>query len=115
MLRARDLSPRAVAITGGNAMNKDGANYRIPKRDLVTVVTLLLESRRLKIPRSLPLADTLVQELHNFKVTISPLGHDAYGAGGEWREGAHDDCVLAVALAVWFGENVGDDAPLLAW
>ena len=115
MLRARDLSPRAVAITGGTAVGKDGANYRIPKRDLTTVVTLLLEGRRLKIPRSLPLADTLVQELHNFRVTISPLGHDAYGVGGEWREGAHDDCVLAVALAAWFGENVGDDAPLLSW
>ncbi len=48
---------------------------------------------------------TLADELHNFKVTISALGHDSYGAGDGWREGAHDDLVLAVALAAWFGEQ----------
>ena len=32
---------------------------------------------------------------------IDPLtAHDSYGA---WREGAHDDMVLAVAIAVWWG------------
>jgi phage FluMu gp28-like protein len=105
MLRLRDLSPRAATITGGDKVTRDGHNYRIPKRDLVTTVNVLLESRRLKIPTALPLARTLADELHTFKVTISPLGHDSYGAGGEWREGQHDDLVLAVALAAWFGEN----------
>ncbi len=28
--------------------------------------------------------------------------HDSYGA---WREGTHDDLVLAVALALWAGER----------
>ena len=32
------------------------------------------------------------------EVKISETGKDSYGA---WREGAHDDLVLAVALAVW--------------
>ena len=27
------------------------------------------------------------------------------GRGREWRDGAHDDLVLAVALAAWYGEN----------
>ena len=105
MLRVRSLSPRAVTITGGDRVAKDGYDYRIPKRDLVTTVNVLLESKRLRIPTALPLARTLADELHNFKVTISPLGHDSYGAGGEWREGQHDDLVLAVALAAWFGET----------
>jgi len=106
MLKARGLSPKAVTITGGDKVSRDVNSYRIPKRDLVTTVALLLESRRLKIPTALPLAQTLADELHNFKVTISALGHDSYGAGDEWREGAHDDLVLAVALAAWFGEQV---------
>jgi hypothetical protein len=32
------------------------------------------------------------------RVKISTAGHDSYSA----REGAHDDLVLAVAMAVWF-------------
>jgi hypothetical protein len=29
-------------------------------------------------------------------------GHDSYEA---WRESIHDDLVLAVSLACWYGEN----------
>lgn len=105
MLRARDLSPYAVTITGGDTVSRKGKDLRIPKRDLVTTVAVLLETRRLKVPKALPLARTLLDELHNFKVKVSPLGHDSYGAGGEWREGQHDDLVLAVALAAWLGEH----------
>ena len=32
-------------------------------------------------------------------------GHDAYGAGADWREGNRDDLVLA--LAGWWGERAG--------
>lgn len=40
-------------------------------------------------------------ELQNFKVKINPeTAHDSYGA---WREGQHDDLVLAVALGLWVG------------
>jgi hypothetical protein len=36
----------------------------------------------------------LVQELLNFRVKIDPLtAHDSYGC---WREGGHDDLVLAL-------------------
>jgi len=45
----------------------------------------------------------LVQEFLNFLVKIDPLtGHDSYGA---WREGQHDDLVLATAVACWYGER----------
>jgi hypothetical protein len=99
------LSSYAVTITGGDTVSRKGKDLRIPKRDLVTIVAVLLETRRLKVPKALPLARTLFDELHNFKVKVSPLGHDSYGAGGEWREGQHDDLVLAVALAAWIGEH----------
>ena len=44
----------------------------------------------------------MVEELLSFQVKISVSGHDTYGA---WREGTHDDLVLATALAVWVGEK----------
>jgi len=48
-----------------------------------------------------------MRELDGFKVSINARGHDTYGNDvGMWRENPHDDLVLAVALAAWYGENV---------
>jgi hypothetical protein len=57
-----------------------------------------LQNRKLKIAESLDLPETLSRELQNFTVKITDAANDVYGA---WREGTHDDLVLAVALAVW--------------
>jgi hypothetical protein len=58
--------------------------------------------RRLKWPKTIPFAKTFVDELLRFKVKITESAHDTYGA---WREGEHDDLVLAVALACWRAEH----------
>jgi hypothetical protein len=71
---------------------------RVPKRDLVSVVQVALQNRTLKIAEQLPEAETLSRELQNFTVKITDSANDVYGA---WREGTHDDLVLAVALALW--------------
>lgn len=90
-----------VTITAGTAVSADDDfRYRVPKRDLVSATRTLLDAGRLQIDRGMPDADTLVQELLNFKMTIDPrTAHDSYAA---WREGQHDDLVLATALACWF-------------
>ncbi len=115
MLRAAELEPIAVTITGGDAVSRDGWNYRVPKRDLVSETQILLQAKRLKIVPTLKEAQTLTSELLAFKVSISLKGHDSYGNDvGPWRENPHDDLVLAVALAAWYGEHdnpVVDDTP----
>jgi len=57
----------------------------------------------LKIASQLPEADTLTRKLQNFQVKITGAANDTYGA---WREGTHDDLVLAAALALWTGTEV---------
>ena len=106
MLRGADLSPAAVTITGGDTVSQDGQDYRVPKRDLVSTVEIVLDSKRLKIASGLPEAQTLTSELLAFKRNVTLSGHDRYGNDvGEWRENPHDDMVLAVALACWYGER----------
>lgn len=106
MLREAEMYPAAVFITGGDAVHQDGKEYRVPKRDLVGSVQVLLQTERLKIASSLKEAATLTAELLAFKVNINAKGHDCYGNDvGDWRENPHDDLVLAVALACWLGEN----------
>ena len=95
----------AITITGGDQVTRDGRDTRVPKRDLVGVVQALLQTGRLKIAPDLPLTSVLTAELLNFRATISAAGHDSYGAGQDWREGNHDDLVLALALAVWDAQH----------
>jgi hypothetical protein len=90
-----------IVITGGDSVTRENGLTRVPKRDLVSAAQVALQSERLKIAEELPEAQTLVRELENFQVKINlDTAHDSYGA---WREGTHDDLVLAVALALWVG------------
>lgn len=94
----------AVSIHGGDSSSREGRDWRVPKRELVSVLQVLLQTDRLAVAASLPHAQTLTKEMLAFKVTFSNTGHDSYG--NDWRENDHDDLVLAVALAVWAGERV---------
>jgi hypothetical protein len=93
-----------ITITGGESVTRiEGGGLRVPKRDLASAPLVLMQNKQLKIAEGLELADTLKRELLNFKVKINiATGHDSYEA---WREGDHDDLVLAVAMACWCGEK----------
>ena len=101
MLREAEVQPlTAVTITGGDVASHDGGDWRVPKRDLVSTLQVLLQNETLKIAKGLVLAEVLVREMQNFRVKINiATGHDSYEA---WRESEHDDLVLAVAMACWY-------------
>lgn len=92
----------AITITGGGSVTRSGLEWRVPKRDLASTVAILLQTGRLRIAPSLQEAGNLERELQAFRVKVSVDGHDSYEA---WREGDHDDLVLAVAMAVWLNEK----------
>jgi hypothetical protein len=92
-----------ITLTGGERVNRSGAFYRVPKRDIVHTTIAAFQSGRLRIASSLREAKTLREELLNFKMKINPeTAHDSYS---HWREGQHDDLVLATAMAVWVWER----------
>jgi hypothetical protein len=97
------VRPLSITIHGGSAVTPEpapGHGFRVPKRDLVSATQTLLQNERLKIAESLALAPTLKKELLNFRVKVDPkTAHDSYE---HWREGDHDDLVLATALACWY-------------
>jgi len=91
-----------VLITSGDHENLERGVYHVPKRTLVANLQVFLQSERLKIAAGLPEAATLTHEPLNFKIKLTAAANDVYGV---WREGQHDDLVLATALAVWLGEQ----------
>jgi hypothetical protein len=58
----------------------------------------MLQTDELQIVSGLRSAEVLVKELREMRVKVSPGGHESFEA---WRSGAHDDLVLATALACW--------------
>jgi hypothetical protein len=91
-----------VLIHGGyqTAYDRYDGTYKVPKRDLVEAAQVALQNRRLEISASLPDAGILVEELRNFRGTVSEAGQDRY----ESREREHDDLVLSLSMGVWFRE-----------
>jgi hypothetical protein len=67
------------------------------KMVLISRVQALLHAKELSIEPALADAAVLVRELQDFRVSFSTAGNAIFGA----REGAHDDLVLAVALAIF--------------
>jgi hypothetical protein len=103
MFRTVKMPARLVPITihGVVQVCVNGEGWSVPKKDLVGVLQVLLQRRRLKVAR-LPERETLLQEMRAFRVKVSATGHESFAA---WRERDHDDLVLAVALACWLGES----------
>jgi hypothetical protein len=105
--RAQGVHPIGITIHGGERVTQEVAGerditLRVPKRDLVAAVQTLLQNGRLQIAAGLDLAAVLRKELLNFRVKVDPkTAHDSYS---HWREGDHDDLVLATACACWYRE-----------
>ena len=99
-MKQEGLRPIGITIHGGSKVTRSRDGYGVAKKDLVGAVALLMQSGRLKIAASLPEAATLRTELSNFRVKQDTrTAHESYE---HWREGDHDDLVLATAMACWF-------------
>ncbi len=91
--------PRLVPVTitfQGSGVNEAGGRT-VAKLDLISRLQALMHTGALQMPDTLPLAKTFRRELIDFRVSYTAVGNATFGA----REGAHDDLVLAVALAVY--------------
>jgi hypothetical protein len=84
-----------AVITGGHAEGYADGFYRVPKRELLVGLQVMLQSGGLRIAADVPEAKSLVRELSAMRVEVNEAGREG------WRSGAHDDLVFAVALACW--------------
>ena len=91
-----------VTVTAGTRATAESDGLHLPKLDLIGTLQTLLQTRRLNIPRDLPDAQTLVQELETFRMKVTLNSSNDLEL---WREGPHDDLVYAVALPAWFAQR----------
>jgi hypothetical protein len=93
----------AAMITAGDMESSEHQQhvryYRLPKRNMASVVQVLLQTGCLKIAPQLAEMQTLLTELQNFKVKINTAASsDSFDP---LREGEEDDLVFSVAVACW--------------
>jgi Terminase RNaseH-like domain len=105
-MRELGLRPIPITITGGNRPN----GFRVPKRDLLSRLLLLLQQGRLRISADLELCSELRKEFENFTIKYTAQGKPTYSASS----GAHDDLIIALCLAVHFFECRRSVPPVLA-
>jgi len=106
LFKRTSLRVHGVTITGGKEHSRDGADYLVPKRDLIMNLLVLLQGGRLLISSALPDAKALLKELLNVRVRVNIHSNVSFEA---WRENVHDDLVLALSMACWYGENAMHD------
>ena len=91
------IDHKPVWITGGREQQSHGGGFSVPKLLLISRLQAALHSGELKIAKALPEAAAFTRELQEFRVSWTENGNVRFGA----RQGAHDDLVLATALAVY--------------
>lgn len=96
-MRRCGLRPVPVTITAGVHASRNN----VPKRDLMSRLLLILQHRRLRIPRDVKMRAELVEEFENFTVKFKSNGRATYSAAA----GAHDDLIMALSLACHFFES----------
>ena len=109
LFREAGHDPLAVTITAGDTVTWAGErDVHVSKRLLVSTTQAALQAGRIKAASGLPDWPVLRAELGNFRAHISLSGSVTFSVGvdEEWRRaGTNDDLVLALALALWAGEN----------
>lgn len=91
-----------VISTGGRNVNagQEPGDVCVPKSDLVGVLQVLLQARRLTYSPSLPLVRELQSEFQRYEGKLTKNLHQTYEAAT-----GHDDIVSCLALGCWVGEQ----------
>lgn len=103
MMREHRIEPLiAIGVHAGNAINEKTGGYSVPKRDLVTSLLVVVQSRRLRVAGDISHRQQLIHEMQSFKMKQTKSNNDTYEA---LMEKDHDDLVNALAYAIWYPER----------
>ena len=86
-----------VVFVHGERLTTVNRELRMGKEYMVSRLTALMQTRRVKLPEGHPEVDAMVRELLAYEIKTSDAGKATFGA---FRTGAHDDLATALGLAV---------------
>jgi hypothetical protein len=100
-----------VLLTGGTAATWDGHEIRVSKNNLISTLIAAFDADHIFIPAKSRELQNIKNELQNFEFHLSTnTGSETYG--GSPSEG-HFDLLIALALAVYIGSELGARGPTI--
>ena len=104
--QTRGMYPAAIDLTNAGAEGFASDSQQVPLRDVIGAAQVVLETARLKVASALELATTLVSDLQAFD--SKPIARNP-----DLRGGRNTDLVLALAVALWWGDRLTWDDDML--
>ena len=104
--QSRGMYPTAIDLTNADAEGYVNDAQRAPLRDVIGAAQVVLQTARLKVAGALDLAKTLVSDLQAFNP--KPIARNP-----DLRGGRNADLVLALAVALWWGDRLRWDDDML--
>jgi len=102
-MREMGIALTGISITGGSRINRvSSQDVNVPKALLASSLDIAFAEDRLELTSEAESSDALRAELQGFRVKKTSHGNETMEA---WREGIHDDLVLATAMAIWGADN----------
>ena len=106
----RDLPEiRAIVLTAGREVTRSGRELHISKSVLIQELQAHLHYQTIKVPTDLPEAEAIAREAADFEVHYSAAGALQWNA----KSGAHDDLIIAIALALYGAAHLSARGPVM--
>ena len=103
--QSRGMYPAAIDLTNAGSEGFANDAQHVPLRDALGAAQTVLQTARLRVASALELAKTLVSDLQAFDP--KPIAH------ADLRGGRNADLVLALAMALWWGDRMTWDDDIL--
>ncbi|MFA5378346.1 MAG: hypothetical protein WC455_21510 [Dehalococcoidia bacterium] len=101
MMTSADVPTTGIQYTGGAAVTREGGNYHVSKSFIVGKFLAAWDDGRVQMPANASFLNMFQSELKAFRGEMSSQGRARFEA----EQGEHDDLVMSVAQAVWWGEH----------
>jgi len=101
MLTVAGVPITGIQYTGGAAVSRVGGNYHVSKSFIVGKFLAAWDEGRVLMPVGASFLTMFQSELRAFRGEMSAQGRARFEA----ETGEHDDLVMSVAQAVWWGEH----------
>ncbi len=101
MMTATKVETVGIQYTGGAAVSREGDNWHVSKSFIVGKFLAAWDEGRVLMPSGASFLDMFQGELRAFRGEMSSQGRAKFEA----EQGEHDDLVMAVGQAVWYGEQ----------
>jgi hypothetical protein len=102
MFRVKHVRAMAVTITPGNGLNREGFIIHLGKARLIGKFLGAFDAGKVHVNPNMPIWPLVEREMLSFRAEMSAQGRVKMEA----ERGENDDMLFALALCVWYGEEI---------